>query len=92
MPAGDPALSVERRTAARDQRVDVRMMVQPLVSRVEHELRGGLELPSAAKRFIQRSPSGVEEQIVKCSAVTEDQAGQPIGQREDNLKVVDLGQ
>jgi len=34
----------------------------------------------------------VEEQIVKGSAVTEDQAGQAIGQREDNLEIVDLGQ
>ena len=92
MATGDPTLSVQRRTAAGDQRVDVGMVIQPLVSRVEHQLRGWLELPTAAERFIQRSPSGVKEQVVKGLAIAQDQAGQPIGQREDNLEVVDLGQ
>lgn len=92
MTALDPMFAVERRAAARDQRVDVWMVVQPLVSRVEHELRSRLELSGAPQHFVERSPSGVEQQIVKCSAVTQDQAGQEIGQRKDDLKVVDLRQ
>jgi len=48
MAAGDPTSSVERRTAAGDQRVDMRVMVEPLVSGVEHELCGGLELAGTA--------------------------------------------
>jgi hypothetical protein len=92
MATGDPTLSIERRTAAGHQRVDVGMVILPLVSRVKHQLRGWLELPTAAERFIERSPSGVKEQAVKGLAIAQDQAGQPIGQREDHLEVVDLGQ
>ncbi len=52
MATDNPAMSVERWAAAGHQRVDVRVVVEPLVSRVEHELRGWLELAAAAKRFI----------------------------------------
>jgi len=50
---GDPALSVKRGAAAGDQRVDVGMVVQPLVSRVEHELRRSLEQPGLTQRFVE---------------------------------------
>jgi hypothetical protein len=72
--------------------MDVRMVVQPLVPRVQHQLRGRLELPATAQRFIQGAPSGVEEQIVELATITENQAGQPIGQGEDHLEVGDLRQ
>jgi hypothetical protein len=37
------------------------MMTEPLVSRVQHQLRGRLELPRLADRFIQGPPGGMEQ-------------------------------
>jgi hypothetical protein len=88
----NPTLSIQRWATAGDQGVNVGMVAKSLVSRVQHQLRGWLELPNATQRFIQRSPRCVEEQVVEGSAIAEDQTGQPSGQREDNLEVVDLGQ
>ncbi len=92
MAAVEPSPTVERRAAAGNQGVDVRMVAQPLVSCVQHELRSGLELPRIAESLVQGSPSGLEQQIVQGSTIAQDQAGQPVWQREDYLEVVDLGQ
>jgi hypothetical protein len=90
--AGNPSLTVERGTAARNDCVDVGVVVQPLVSCVQHELRSRLELPGFPKRLVQGSPSGLEQQIVQGSTIAENQAGQPIWQGENDLKIVDFGQ
>lgn len=70
--------------------MDVRVMIELLVSRMQNEMRGRLKLACFAKRLIQRSPSRTEQQIVKRLAVAEDQARQLIRQRKDNLEIVDI--
>jgi len=89
--AGEPSLTVQRRTAAGDQRVDVGMVPEPLVSCVQHQMRGWLELPRLSERLVQGSPSGMEQQIVQGSTIAQSQARQSTWQREDDLEVVDLG-
>ncbi len=90
--AVDPLLAVERRPPAGNQGVNVRMVAQPLVPSVQHELCRGLELARAPQGLVQGSPRSLEQQIVQSLTIAENQAGQLVRQGEDHLEVVDFGQ
>ncbi|MEM7561047.1 MAG: hypothetical protein AAF394_18130, partial [Planctomycetota bacterium] len=67
----DPPLAVERRAASRHQRMNVRVMIELLVSGMQNQVRSRLK-PRFTKRFVQCSPGGVEQQVIQWLAVTQD--------------------
>ncbi len=63
------------------------MVIQLLVSGMQHHRCGRLELAGAAKLCVQCFPGTLKQQIVKCGAVAQDQARQFVRQGEDDLEV-----
>jgi hypothetical protein len=90
--AVDPSLIVERRTAAGDQGMDVGVVIQPLIPCMQDKLRCWLKLSCSTESLVKGSPSCLKQQIVQRLAITQNQTRQSIGQRKDNLEVVDLRQ
>ncbi len=68
-----PLAAVDGWPRSGDQRVDVRVMLELLVSGVQYHQGGGLILGGTAKFAVECSPSTLEQQIIKFAAVTEDQ-------------------
>ena len=69
-----PTLAIERRTTAGDQCVQVRMMLQLLVSGVQDHQGGWLEAPPVEYLTLQSFPGAVEQQVVQRLAVPEYQS------------------
>ena len=55
--------------------MNMRMMIELLVSRMQDEMCSRLELTCGSQRFVEGSPSRAEQQIVKRFSIAEDQAG-----------------
>ncbi len=68
-----PAILSERRPAARHECMHMRMVAQPLVSRVQHHHRRWLEAELLFQHFAQCSPRGLEQQIVHLASIAERQ-------------------
>ena len=66
-----PLAAVDGWSGSGDQRVDVRMMLELLVSGVQYHQGGGLILGCAAKFPVECSPSTLEQQVIKFVAVAE---------------------
>ena len=69
--------------------MDVRVVVQLLVSRVQNKMSSRFEL-LLTQLLVQRSPSRMKQQVVEFLSITENQTGQLIWQREHNLEVIHL--
>ncbi len=73
MPSNFPATTIDCRSGSGYQGVQVRMMLQLLVSGVQHHQRRRVEFSGATKFAIEGLPSTLEQQVVKCLAVAQDQ-------------------
>ena len=90
--AGDPLLTIERGSAAGHQSMQVDVCVQRLVSRVQHHQRRRFDLQLLPHHVAQGFPSRVEQQVENLATVAQRQTGQQVGQREDDLEVINSGQ
>lgn len=84
----NPSFPFDRRSAAGYQGVEMRVMIQLLVSGMQHHQRRRVELPSATEFTTQGSPCTDKQQIVKRSAIAENQSRQLIRQGKDHLEIV----
>ena len=73
MPGDLPATASDGRSGSGYQGVQVRMVFQLLVSGVQHHQRRRVEFTGATKLAIEGLPSTLEQQVVKCLAVAQDQ-------------------
>ena len=87
--ARDPTSAVQRRSPSRDQRMNVRMMVQLLVSRVQHHQGCRMKLPFLTQHLVERLPGTWEQQVVQLTSIPQNQWRESVREREHNLEVVD---
>lgn len=88
MTSFNPTIIAQRRPAARNECMHVRMVAQPLVSRVQHHHRRGLEAELFFEHFPQGLPRRLEQQVVHRAAIPQGQRRQLLRQCKHDLKVV----
>ena len=86
---GDPSCSIERRSAARHDAMDVRMMVQVLAPDMEHgeEADLGAEMLGIGGDDAQRLGCGPQQDGIDRLLVLEGDLGDRRGQREHDMEV-----
>ena len=89
--AVDPAPTVQRRAAAGNQSVYVRMMVQPLVPGVQHHQRSGLHPSFRLDTLPQRLRRSLHQGPIQDRPIAQDQWRKFVGKREDNLEISHTG-
>jgi hypothetical protein len=72
--------------------MDVWVVLQMLVSCVQHHHGRRMILAGLPQAMIQSTPSGAEQQGVQLLAIAKNQPGELVGQRKDNLKIMDARQ
>jgi hypothetical protein len=75
----NPSITVKRGTASGDDRMNVRVMLQLLVSGVKDHHGGRMILASLPQAMIQRSPSRTEQETVQLLAIAKNQWRELVG-------------
>ena len=92
MPAPDPLSAVHRWTTAGNQRMQVRIVLQPLVPGVEHQQGRRVAAQFLTQHCAHRLPGRVQQEPIRRPSIPQHQGPELLGEREHDLEVVDLGE